>query len=425
MQTPFNTKGINLIKKFLNELQYSEWKFSLALIFFLVVFLFNENIVLKVFFVLFFASIASYYIYKSYKTNKYVNKMENFCKQVTYINTLTEALRGTMRLEEVLTLILKNLIDGMSFDRALIYVVKQEHKPFIEYTAGYDRAGKVNHEYKCTVDKENSVLARSIVEQQTYIISDAPNNYYCEQLLVEKLHLKEFALIPIVIKGKGVGVILVDNYISKNKIDDGIIQALKVFTNQAGIAIENAKIHQRLENLATKDGLTDIYNHRYFQEQIRKEIERAGRFGHKLGLVFIDIDNFKHYNDRNGHVEGDELLKEIAQVFKETIREIDTLARYGGEEFVVILPETDRDGIYNVAEKIRKMVSVHIFNYGEFQPLGKVSISIGYACYPDDAKSPEDLIELADKGLYKAKTEGKNRVCSAVNPSGGVDEARN
>jgi len=369
------------------------------------------NLLLKILFGIVFTFIIGSYLYKAYLSNKYLLKMENFIKQVNYINSLTEAMRGAMKLEEVLTLILKNLIDGLNFDRALIYVIKKEHGPVIGYSAGYDKGGEFDYAYDAPIDKEKSILARCIIDQQTYVISDAPNNYYCEQVLVEKLNLKEFGLIPIVIKGKSAGVIFVDNYISKRKIDDNTIQALKVFANQAGIAIENAKIHEKVENLATRDGLTGIFNHRYFQGALRKEIERASRHNRQMSLIFIDIDNFKHYNDRNGHVEGDELLKDISQIFSDNIRETDILARYGGEEFVIILSETNREGSLAAADKILKAVGEHPFNFGANQPLGKVTVSMGVSTYPVDAKEPEVLIDLADKGLYQAKTTGKNKVC--------------
>ncbi|MBU0951446.1 MAG: sensor domain-containing diguanylate cyclase [Elusimicrobia bacterium] len=401
-----------IFKRLIEEIEFSDWRPFFAWILFLVFSFFIENYLLKAFFMVAFTVIIAYSTYSTYRRNKYIKKMENFCKQITYINSLTEALRGSMKLEEVLTLILKNLIDGLNFDRALIYIVQQEHRPVVHYSAGYDKGGKFDYSYNVSLDKENSILARSIIEQQTYIITDAPNNFYCEQALVEKLNLKEFGLIPIVIKGRSVGVIFVDNYISKKKIDDDTIQALKVFANQSGIAIENAKIHETIESLATRDGLTNIYNHRYFQEALRKELEKSAKYNRPLSLIFIDIDNFKDYNDKNGHVEGDDLLKEITQLFRENIRDVDILARYGGEEFVIVLPETSRADAYQIAEKARKAVEGYTFKLAESQSQGRITVSMGVSAFPEDASSPETLIDIADKGLYKAKTIGKNRVCS-------------
>ncbi len=173
------------------------------------------------------------------------------------------------------------------------------------------------------------------------------------------------------------------------------------------IAASNA--HTRVHRMATVDGLTNVYNRRFFNEQIQKEMKRAKRYNHNITLIIIDIDNFKHYNDTNGHLMGDRILRQFSEVLKGSVRDDDLVARYGGEEFVVVLPYSDVKKGVVVAEKIRREVLLTPFPNGEKQPLGRVSISLGVADNQVEVETPQDLINHADQALYKAKQSGRNQ----------------
>lgn len=165
----------------------------------------------------------------------------------------------------------------------------------------------------------------------------------------------------------------------------------------------------KLEELAFRDGLTGLYNHRYFQEILDKEISRAKRYGHNLGLLMFDIDFFKSVNDKHGHPGGDKVLKTIAAKITEAIRPSDILARYGGEEFAVILPETNKSGVKVFAERLRHCIAAIATEYNG--AMIKVTISSGGAVF--NAENPitkQHLIDLADQGLYESKNNGRNRV---------------
>jgi len=165
-----------------------------------------------------------------------------------------------------------------------------------------------------------------------------------------------------------------------------------------------------LKELAVRDGLTSLYNHRYFQEALALEVARSKRYGKHCSLVFMDVDNFKKYNDTHGHPQGDLLLQTLAQILMSHLRVSDLAARYGGEEFVLLLPETAKDAALGIAEGLRQKVEEHPFAGRETQPLGKVTISIGVAGFPGDGAEAAELLCCADQLLYRAKHGGKNMV---------------
>jgi diguanylate cyclase (GGDEF)-like protein len=168
---------------------------------------------------------------------------------------------------------------------------------------------------------------------------------------------------------------------------------------------------KRLRTESQSDSLTGLFNMRYFRLQLAEEFSRSQRYNRPLTLLMIDVDNFKTYNDRNGHPAGDIVLKEISRILIRNVRGTDTVARYGGEEFVVLLPETPIEAGANVAEKIRKAVEDHFFPFAGNQSSDKPTVSIGVASYPDPhITSDQDLIEASDKALYVAKRSGRNRV---------------
>ena len=161
--------------------------------------------------------------------------------------------------------------------------------------------------------------------------------------------------------------------------------------------------------LATTDGLTELYNHRYFQEQIRMQVEQAKRYSSNFSLIIIDIDFFKKFNDTFGHQSGDAVLRQVAQTLKKNVRVTDIVCRYGGEEMSIILPNTGaEDALFN-ANRICKAVSEKPFHLNPVDT-ATVTISLGVATFPDNAQTPQDLIEWADKGLYYAKEHGRNQV---------------
>jgi diguanylate cyclase (GGDEF)-like protein len=176
-------------------------------------------------------------------------------------------------------------------------------------------------------------------------------------------------------------------------------------------ARELERLNKTLRNMAIEDGLTGLHNRRWFQEALDLEVIRCGRYERKFSLILIDIDHFKNYNDLNGHLAGDEILREVGRIFRDTIRRSTRAARFGGEEFVLLAPETDKKGAVQLAERLRKKVEEYPFPGQERQPSGRVTISLGVATFPEDGTTSTALLTHADKALYRAKSQGRNAVC--------------
>jgi diguanylate cyclase (GGDEF)-like protein len=173
---------------------------------------------------------------------------------------------------------------------------------------------------------------------------------------------------------------------------------------------ELSEINAFLAERANRDGLTGLYNHRYFQEALARETALCARHGRVLSLIFGDVDHFKQFNDRNGHQAGDRVLCGIAEILRKSIRKTDLVARYGGEEFVILLPDTGKEKAQEGAERIRAVIESHPFPGGESQPGGKLTLSMGLCSFPEDGREAGALIRAADRALYRAKEEGRNTV---------------
>ena len=161
--------------------------------------------------------------------------------------------------------------------------------------------------------------------------------------------------------------------------------------------------------MATTDGLTELYNHRYFQDQMRMNIANAQRYNTEFSMIIIDIDHFKSFNDTYGHQAGDAVLKQVAQTLKTNSRSTDIVCRYGGEEMSIILTNTDKEEAILKAQRVCKAVADRTFKLSATQSVN-VTISVGVATFPENGETPQQIIEYADQGLYYAKEHGRNQV---------------
>ncbi|TWJ19888.1 GGDEF domain-containing response regulator [Geobacter argillaceus] len=179
--------------------------------------------------------------------------------------------------------------------------------------------------------------------------------------------------------------------------------------DQSSLALENAIRYTTVKNLLNIDELTGLYNYRYLEIALEREIKRADRFGLDLSVIFLDIDHLKSVNDVHGHLVGSSILKEVGSLIKRSVREVDIIIRYGGDEYTVLLVETGTFGAAIVSERIRKAIEGHTFVINDSVKL-RLTASLGYASYPDDSSSKVELLEMADQAMYYGKASGKNTV---------------
>ncbi|MCL6471605.1 MAG: sensor domain-containing diguanylate cyclase [Firmicutes bacterium] len=223
--------------------------------------------------------------------------------------------------------------------------------------------------------------------------------------------IRSLIACPLFLENIIVGILYVDDF-KVREFSSKDISILCLFSTYAALAIEKAKLLEETKLLAITDDLTKLYNHRHFNQRLETEFSRAKRYNEPLSLIIIDIDHFKNYNDINGHVKGNDVLKQLADILRRICRDSDIIARYGGEEFTVICPKSDRANAYHIADRLRKNVEEHKFPNAQTQPEGRITISAGVACFPEDAADVGELIEKADTALYLAKRRGRNRVCT-------------
>lgn len=208
-----------------------------------------------------------------------------------------------------------------------------------------------------------------------------------------------------------IGVLNLINYEGKPYGKDQVT-LLHTVANQAALALKNAEEHRKVQAMASRDGLTNLLNHRTFHEVLKREFKRILRYKKPLSMLMIDIDHFKAINDSYGHPAGDQVLRELSGLLGRCIRETDILARYGGEEFSLLLPETNMGESKILGERMRRTIESFPFRLEGDEV--HIAVSVGIASYPAlDISSGYELIDRADKALYKAKREGRNRVCTA------------
>ncbi|MFA5699920.1 MAG: sensor domain-containing diguanylate cyclase [Desulfuromonas sp.] len=220
------------------------------------------------------------------------------------------------------------------------------------------------------------------------------------------------ACVPVEIQGQLLGVMQLVNGSADPVFDENDLMLLSTIADYVAIGISNARNFSRVRELVITDDLTGLFNARYFDEVLDIEIRRAQRYGTSMALVFMDLDHFKRVNDQHGHLTGSRVLAEIGHLIKRRIRDIDCAARYGGDEFVLILPQTDKRGAYELVADLHHRIRTHVF-YTEDGAQIQVTASFGIATLPEDVDNKYALIRLADKMMYQVKETTRDGIMMA------------
>jgi len=217
---------------------------------------------------------------------------------------------------------------------------------------------------------------------------------------------------PLISRGRIIGAVELINK-RRGRFTNEDLQMVNTLVEPGAIAIENAILYQKSAELTVTDDLTKLFNSRYLNVHLRREIKRSRRYGVPVSLIFLDLDGFKMVNDTYGHLSGSRALYEVGQILQETVREIDVVSRYGGDEFTIILPQTGAAGAITIAERIRSLIAERVF-LTDLNIQVRLTASFGVSTFPDHGQTREELISRADQAMYLVKDRGKNGVALAA-----------
>jgi diguanylate cyclase (GGDEF)-like protein len=319
-------------------------------------------------------------------------------RQLQAINAIAQQTTAVLDLEELLRTVCE-LIQGAFHVSHVSLFLRDEQELVLRahhgnLTPRIPQGGRV----PATSEPWASILAGNHTVTESDLQAAASTKFFAESASRMR--------IPLVSFGQALGVLALDSA-QADAFRDGDLQSLEAVADICATAIQNAHYVERVKQLAYLDGLTGIFNRRFFELRILEEIERARRYGAGMAIIMADIDHFKRLNDEFGHVLGDEVLRQVSSLFHQQVRKIDVVCRYGGEEFAILLTQTSAPHSVNIAEKLRKMVASW-----QFPGVPRtVTISAGAAAFPDQGTTRDELVKAADNALYAAKQAGRNRVC--------------
>jgi len=323
-------------------------------------------------------------------------------KQLEAINAIARQTTAVLNLDELLTKVCDLVLEKFGVDHVVVSLLDED-----------DHLSVRAHKGKLTpILPQGAALPvgtgmgmRALELGKTVVENDVRS---LRRYLASFVETRSEVCVPLIFFGEKLGVLMLESSALGNFTNEDVPPLESVADICAG-AIKNAHYFEQAQQLAYRDGLTGIYNRRYFEMQIASEIERASRYDGRLAIIMIDIDNFKRLNDEFGHLLGDEVLRQVSTVFVQQLRKVDVVCRYGGEEFAILVPQTSGGNALEVAEKLRRVVAAYRF---PGVPV-KVTISAGVSEFPSNGSTRDELVAAADAALYASKESGRNRVSPA------------
>ncbi|MDX2494513.1 MAG: diguanylate cyclase [Desulfuromusa sp.] len=345
------------------------------------------------------------------RTKDFYSDLEH--KDLRFLLEITENISAIRNPMTILRLIVEKMAEIIDVARCSIVSINDKGEILVKASNDLD----CQDELKLDLSKYPEIR-KSLETKQAVIINDIKSDPLMESVREETKGLvyNSIVVIPVVKKESVIGTFFLRTASPiKDGITDRVYKLCQLIANISANALENAILFESVqaaqeyfEEMAIRDGLTSLYNHRHFYDRLEGEFSRAGRYATPLSLVFFDIDDFKRINDIYGHTRGDQVLKRIGQLIKSVARESDIPARYGGEEFAVLLPNTGEEGAFDLANRIHCIIRDHEF---ENLPGEQITISSGVSTFVNNNfQSFNDLVHLADDGMYKAKNQGKDKV---------------
>jgi diguanylate cyclase (GGDEF)-like protein/putative nucleotidyltransferase with HDIG domain len=325
-------------------------------------------------------------------------------QELSLINRLATVITSSLNIREVYGAFIAELKDVIDVDWATIALIEGDELHFevlsTEVGSAWQAGEKIPLEGTGTewVAKHKKVLVEPDL---------AKNNRFWTGENHLKYGIRSIVYLPLVVKGEAIGSLIVASR-QPNAYTPGQVHLLERLASQIAVPVENSRLYAKAEQRARVDELTGLFNRRHFDERLGEEIDRHSRYGGMLSLIFLDLDFFKAYNDKHGHIAGDKVLAQIGQLIEKSIRNIDIAFRYGGDEFAVLLPQSEADDAFVVAERVRGKIATEMR-----KKKLRITTSLGLASWPSDGVTPDELINAADKALYYTKQTGGNRTCVA------------
>jgi diguanylate cyclase (GGDEF)-like protein len=333
---------------------------------------------------------------------KWVDELEQRNREIMLLSEMSDFLQACLSVEEaksVICTLIKLLfpnIDGGVF-------LKSTSNKFVEPVATW---GTVPTEQTPFATFECWALRRSRV----HWVEDIACGLACPHLQVHPLPAASVC-IPMLAQGETLGLLYLRTQ-EPGQFPIAKRQLAVTVAEQIALALANLKLRENLREQSIRDPLTGLFNRRYLEESLEREVSRAERKHHPLGIIMLDVDHFKKFNDKFGHNAGDAVLRELGQFLLKHIRGSDIACRYGGEELTLILPEAPLEILKQRAEQLREAVK-HLKVHNPQEMVGVITLSIGVACFPEHGLTGEAVLEAADAALYRAKEEGRDRVVIA------------
>jgi diguanylate cyclase (GGDEF)-like protein len=348
-------------------------------------------------------------------TSELLIAMRRTVEQIAAFNELAKALTSTLEVREVLELVMQKVSELLKpANWSLILQDPLTGELYFELVVGSGAEKLKQIRFPSGEGIAGHVFATGEALRVDDVSRDARFSRRFDQ--VSDFSTRSALAVPLRVRGKALGVIELVNGPDSSAFTAEDQLALSGVADFAAIAIDNAQNFQRVQELTLTDEHTGLFNARHLRASLEREVVRASRFNHPLSLVFLDLDHFKRVNDTHGHLVGSGLLREVGEILRGNIRQVDVAFRYGGDEFALLLIETDRAGARALAERLRETFAQRAFMKAQGLQVS-LTASFGVATCPEDADDALSVLEAADKAMYRVKASGRNGVMGAWEPA--------
>lgn len=403
-------------------------------------------------YILFSVSFAGMFYYFHTQNDRLFRWKNFFYKQSKNLHVLREvslALQSTLKLDKLMHIFLTAVTAGygLGFNRAFILLQDEENPQQFTGTAaigplsveeGHEiwenvvsqkltlrdfiklqREAEINDQelnqkvrsYTLEINEKHELCHHVLTKKEPIIVDDhSLDSDFLLQSIKDSFSMKQFAIIPLLTRGRVIGLMVIDNIVDQKRIKHEDLDNIMPLATQGAMAIENAMLYERSESMAIEDALTGLKNKRFLDRMFPHLQESAESNKTSLTALVLDIDNFKNFNDTHGHLLGNEVLIQMGDILSSAVQDEGIVCRFGGEEFVILLPKAPLCKGYEVAETIRLKIRDHSFKGMESQPFGRITASIGVANYPESTSQSDQLLHIADEAVYEAKDRGRDRV---------------